>query len=313
MRKKMEFYKRRTGMITDSQTNAVYFSSLLPAKCPELNAHITEALRKRGVPFGYLSETRDIWCRDYMPIQVDKDHLVSYNYTPDYLKGHLRLQTDPEIVLQADASELFRHLPTNRKETVSFDGLCPILVMKLEVETTKIDLVIDGGNVVKCGDVVVMTEKVFAENKDKSRLEVERILRDAFRCDILFLPWDREEYLGHSDGIIHYAGDGRVLLTNYDDFSPYFFRRFRKYLESRFEVVPLRYKVKRKHARSWAYINFLQVGNLVLIPQLGIEEDRQALEQIGAALPGCELLGIPALEAVRKGGALNCISWNIQK
>jgi agmatine/peptidylarginine deiminase len=185
--------------------------------------------------------------------------------------------------------------------------------MKLKVETTKIDLVIDGGNVVKCGDVVVMTEKVFAENKDKSRLEVERILRDAFRCDILFLPWDREEYLGHSDGIIHYAGDGRVLLTNYDDFSPYFFRRFRKYLESRFEVVPLRYKVKRKHARSWAYINFLQVGNLVLIPQLGIEEDRQALEQIGAALPGCELLGIPALEAVRKGGALNCISWNIQK
>jgi agmatine deiminase len=116
MRKKMEFYKRRTGMITDSQTNAVYFSSLLPAKCPELNAHITEALRKRGVPFGYLSETRDIWCRDYMPIQVDKDHLVSYNYTPDYLKGHLRLQTDPEIVLQADANELFRHLPTSRKE-----------------------------------------------------------------------------------------------------------------------------------------------------------------------------------------------------
>lgn len=96
-----------------------------------------------------------------------------------------------------------------------------------------------GSIVVKCGDAVVMTEKVFVENRDKSRLEVERILRDAFRCEILFLPWDREEYLGHSDGIVHYAGDGRVLLTNYDDFSPYFYRRFRKALEARFKVIPL--------------------------------------------------------------------------
>jgi agmatine/peptidylarginine deiminase len=73
----------------------------------------------------------------------------------------------------------------------------------------------------------------------------------------------------------------------------------------------LKYETKRLHARSWAYINFLQVGSLVLVPQLGIPEDEQALEQIGIALPGCKVVGIPALEAVRRGGALNCISWNI--
>ena len=27
-------------------------------------------------------------------------------------------------------------------------------------------------------------------------------------------------------------------------------------------------------------------------------------------MPDCEVLGIPALEAVRRGGGLNCISWN---
>jgi agmatine/peptidylarginine deiminase len=127
----------------------------------------------------------------------------------------------------------------------------------------------------------------------------------------LFLPWDRNEYFGHSDGIIHYAGNGKILLTNYDDISVYFYRRFRKALETRFDVIPLKYNVKRKHARSWAYINFLQIGKLVLVPQLGIDEDGQALEQIGNAMPDCEVVGIPALEAVRKGGALNCISWNV--
>ena len=301
-------------MVTDSFTNIVYFSSLLPEKCPILNAHITEELQKWGIAYGYLTGTKDIWCRDYMPVQIAKNRLVSYNYTPDYLqdKRHLRLQTNPVEVLQNEANDLLQILPTSTKKEMAFDGLRPVHVMKQVIKTIKTNLVIDGGNVMKCDDVIVMTDKVFVENKDKSRLEVERILRDAFLCNILFLPWDRQEYLGHSDGIVHYAGNGKVLLTNYDDFSSYFYRRFRKVLEARCEVIPLRYKTKRKHARSWAYINYLQVGSLVFVPQLGLEEDEQAIEQISNALPGCEVIGIPALEAVRKGGALNCISWNIQ-
>lgn len=175
-----------------------------------------------------------------------------------------------------------------------------------------IDLIIDGGNVVKCGDTIVMTEKAFVENKKKSRSEVEHMLREAFQCDITFLPWDRKERFGHSDGVVHFAGNDKILLTNYDDCSPYYYLRFRKVLEKHFEVIPLRYHAKRRHARSWAYINFLQVGKLILVPQLGLEEDVQALEQIANACPDCEVLGIPAIEAVRCGGALNCVSWNIK-
>lgn len=279
-------------MITDNQTTTVFFSSLLPKKCPILNQHIAEALEAHEIPYAYLSETKDIWCRDFMPIQIEEDRFVFYKYTPNYLqdKAGLRLQTDTKKVLHAGENHL-EHLLQN---------------------IVTIDLVMDGGNVVKCGDTVVMTEKVLFENKDKFRAEVERILKEAFQSDILFLPWDREETFGHSDGIVHYAGDGRILLTNYDDISPYYYNRFRKALEKHFEVIPLKYVTKRQHARSWAYINFLQVGKLVLVPQLGLEEDKQALEQIARALPDCKLVGIPALEAVRRGGALNCISWNVK-
>ena len=278
-------------MTTDNLTNTVYFSDLLPKKCPILNQHIVEALETNKIRYVYLSETKDIWCRDFMPIQIEEGHFVFYKYTPDYLQTpyYRRIQTNPEKVFQA---------PQNRLEQVTRNAIT-------------IDLVIDGGNVVKCGETIVMTEKVFAENKDKTRTEVERILKDAFRCDILFLPWDRKETFGHSDGIVHYAGDGKILLTNYDDSSLYYFRRFRKALEKHFEVIPLKYTAKRRHARSWAYINFLQIGKLVLVPQLGLEEDEQALEQIGKVLPDSEVAGIPSLEAVRRGGGLNCISWNV--
>ena len=279
-------------MITDDFTNTIYFSSLLPEKCPILNANITESLQQYGISYAYLSGTKDIWCRDFMPVQIEENRFVFYKYTPNYLqdKRWLRFQTDPVAVFNNEANKLQSYLD----------------------KSIAIDMIMDGGNVVKCGDTIVMTEKVFAENKDKTRSEVEIILREAFQCDILFLPWDKEEIYGHSDGVVHYAGNNKVLLTNYDDTSLFYYSRFRKALEKRFEVISLQYYAKRKHARSWAYINFLQVGNLVLVPQLGLEEDKQALEQIGNALPDCEMVGIPALEAVRKGGALNCISWNIK-
>lgn len=278
-------------MLTDPLTNTVFFSSLLPEKCPSLNNHIVDALQKHGVPYAYLSGTKDIWCRDFMPIQVGVNRFVFFKYAPDYLqdKAGLRIQTNTEDVFQSEENQL----------------------QSFKQKSIAIDLVLDGGNVVKCDNVIVMTDKVFVENKDMSPTEVERILKDAFQCDILFLPWDGD-MCGHSDGIVHYIGNNRILITNYKDFSRYYYYRYLKILEKNFEVIPLKYKTQRLHARSWAYINFLQIGNLVLVPQLGLEEDHQAIDQITKALPDCKIIGIPTSEAVRRGGALNCISWNIK-
>ena len=279
-------------MITDRFTNTVYFSSLLPEKCPILNTHLVDALQKHGVPYAYLSGTKDIWCRDFMSIQINENHFVFYKYTPDYLQDEigLRIQTNPEDVFQTESNNLRHLLP----------------------QSSTIDLVLDGGNVVKCGNKIVMTDKVFVENKNKTPQEVRCLFEEAFRCEIVFLPWDEHEDYGHCDGIIHYLDDNRVMMTNYDDFDKTFAQDFLRILEKHFDVITLKYNLNRKHERSWSYINFLQVGNLILVPQLGIPEDEQALEQISKALPNCKVVGIPALEAVRRGGALNCISWNIK-
>ena len=275
-------------MLTDSQTNTVFFSDLLPKKCPILYESIRKILYNNNIDHGVLKNTKDIWCRDYMPIQAEDNHFVFYKYHPDYLleKTYLR-RTITDV---------------NRIENID--------CLRQE-KVTSLDLVLDGGNIVKCDDKIIMTEKVFAENKDKKRNEVIRLLEEAFQCNIIFLPWDRNESFGHSDGIVHFIGNNQVLMTNYGDFDPVMGRRFINILRKHVEVIPLNYNVKRQHLRSWAYINYLQVGNLVLVPQLGIPEDEQALQQIAAALPQCKVFGVPALEAVRRGGALNCVSWNI--
>ena len=275
-------------MTIDSHTDTVFFSDRLPDRCPELYKSIIAVLDESNIEHRLLQNTKDIWCRDYMPIQANGKRFVFYKYYPDYL-----------------------NTPYYRR-TITDVSAIPYIDSLRNEETCNLDLILDGGNVVKCLDKVIMTEKVFFENKDKSRKAIRQMLEEAFQCDIVFLPWDKNEIFGHSDGIVHYIGDNRVLMTNYADFDANMAKVYIKAMENYVEVIPLSYKVKRKHARSWAYINYLKVGGLVIVPQLGIPEDEQALQQIAEVMPKSKVVGVPALEAVRNGGALNCISWNVQ-
>lgn len=274
-------------MVIDSQTNKVYFSSLLPETCPKLWSELQKVLRDNHVDTALLTCTNDIWCRDFMPIQIAPDEMVFYEYNPDYLQKTKKYITSTKML----ANMFLRVMP---KVTIMY-----------------LDLIIDGGNVVKCGDTIVMTEKVFHENSKYSREGIEEYLRYAFDCDIMFLPWDKSEKYGHSDGIIHYLGDNKVLLTNYDDFDSDYYHQFKTILEQKFEVIPLHYPVTNKHKDNWCYVNYLQIGNLVIVPQLGIPEDEMAIEQIQKVLPDAKVVGVSATEAVKDGGALNCLSWNI--
>jgi agmatine deiminase len=122
-------------MITDAQTNFVYFSELLNSR-PEFKAfstQLTNILDKHKISYGFLPKTNDIWCRDYMPIQISEKKFIEYRYDPDYLqsKKERSNKTYPDIVCDA-----------------------------LQLKTIKTGLILDGGNVVKSSDKVILTDKV---------------------------------------------------------------------------------------------------------------------------------------------------------
>ena len=64
---------------------------------------------------------------------------------------------------------------------------------------------------------------------------------------------------------------------------------------------------------NWAYINYLRVGNKIIVPTFGIPEDKQALKYIRAANPECIVRGFRMRNIARNGGAIHCITWNINK
>lgn len=270
-------------MIPDYGCNAVYFSKWLKKDYPDIFKGLVRILNKHNVAYDIIPNTKDVWCRDYMPLQLDKKRYLCYEYKPDYLMKNA----------------------SNRKYITDSLNVCRD--MQLNIKETP--LIMDGGNVVKVGNKAIMTEKVFVENPSIDEDTLKKQLEKQMECEVVFIPWDRNEKYGHSDGIIKPISDNTILMTNYYDFDREYTNEVVKRLSSKFEIETLSYKVRKTAPESWAYINFLTVGKLIVLPALGIEEDEQALSQIKRYYPECLVEQLNISDLVKDGGGLNCVSW----
>ena len=272
-------------MICDYQTNKVYLAEGIKGY-PKVAENLMNALYKEGIDTEFLPYSKSmkhVWARDYMPIQIEEGRFVKYVYRPDYLKDYKD------------------YIP-------NYAGM----IRNLGLTCKPTSLVIDGGNVVKCGDAVIMTDKVLKENPAYDAHGLRHRLEELFEAEVVFIPWDRYEMFGHADGMVRYIGGRQVLLNNYVDFDRNLRERILKTLDGHFDVNELHYDTPRPSRYSWAYLNFLQVNGRIFVPGLGIEEDRMAVEQIQAFYPDHKVVLVPdCLELVRDGGALNCVTWNI--
>lgn len=270
-------------MIPDYGCNAVYFSEWLKKDYSDIYKGLVRILNKHNVAYDIIPNTKDVWCRDYMPLQLDKERYLCYEYKPDYLMNSAR----------------------NRKYITDSLNVC----RGMQLNIKKTPLIMDGGNVVKVGNKAIMTEKVFVENPSMDEDMLKKQLEKQMECEVVFIPWDRNEKYGHSDGIIKPISDNTILMTNYHDFDREYTNEVVKRLSCKFEIETLFYKVRKTAPESWAYINFLTVGKLIVLPALGKEEDEQALSQIKRYYPECLVEQLNISDLVKDGGGLNCVSW----
>lgn len=282
-------------MITDFETNIVYFSDLLRTKdeFTDICVNICGILDRHGKKYDFLKGTKDIWARDYMPIQISDEKFIEYRYDPDYLqaKKYRRIKSYPDIICE-----------------------------KNNISTQKTDLIIDGGNVIKSNDSVIMTDKVISENKENyGRDIIVDKLKELFETDkIALIPWDIEndEY-GHADGMIRFIDNQNVLLQGYFD---KYKEKFKNHLYGELDRIGLKWKMMEFHLnvedeRNWAYMNFLQTKDLILLPKFGIDEDIQAFEQIENYFTDYKgrIAQVDMTDIVKFGGALNCITWTTKE
>ena len=282
-------------MITDKETNTIYFSEKLKEQFPETATQITNTLHSMGVDPIFLSGTKDIWARDYMPVQVKEHKFIQYTFYPDYLLKYEDLKSNPE-------------------------SICTDLKLK----TVRSDIILDGGNVVKSDNCVIMTDKIVLENRLKySREQLLSGLKELFEVDkVVLIPWDRGERYGHADGMVRFIDNETFLIQGYyktrkDLFEDGFIENLLDSLKEnhlKYEFLNIDYPEKINV--KFAYLNYLQTIDIILLPSVGIEEDDERLEaEIKKYFPGYKdrIRKIKMNSIINKGGALNCISWTVKE
>ena len=115
--------------IKTKRPNNVYVSGILKEKFPHAAEELFSVLRKHKVTVKELNNTKDIWCRDYMPVQNSMGELIQFKYNPSYLRGKKEWEESRSDV----------------REVCSSNGITPIFS----------DINIDGGNVILCEDKAV--------------------------------------------------------------------------------------------------------------------------------------------------------------
>ena len=272
-------------MITDFDTNKVYLAKgMISEKYVDATGYLLGTLHNQKVHWEFLPLTASpfhIWTRDYMPVQISRDKFVRFNYSPDYLKDSPEYKPDTSTILST-----------------------------LSLQVIDSDIIIDGGNVISCGDKVIMTDKILRENPHYERNVLIDTLSHLLEAEIVLIPEDYYDEYGHADGMVRYIGKGRVLINNYCDFDKTLRKKLLASLSPHLDIIELHYGAYTD--KSWAYINFLHVGQHILIPMMDDKLGEMAFRQIADAFPQCKCHPVYHCESiVREGGALNCSTWNI--
>ncbi len=274
----------------------VYMSALLTSKYPATCKSLTDILDKHSIAYKFLEGTKDIWCRDYMPVQNTEGQLIQFKYDPSYLKGN------PEF--EASRSDV-RHVD-------EVNGIMP----------TFSNINLDGGNVVLHGKKAIITDRVFDENKDLSRDEIRKQLAELLKAQIIVIPALAKSYdfTGHADGMIRFVDENTVIGNELSDDSP----TFQKNMERAMRLANLTYiefpyfnyeiKGNTDHAIG-VYLNYLEVGDLIVMPVFGVpgNRDAEALAKLKEVFPNKTIETIDYNDVALSGGILNCTTWVIRQ
>ena len=269
----------------------VYMSELLKTKYPQTCDSLTQILERNGVRYVFLKGTKDIWCRDYMPVQIESGKLIQFKYNPSYLRGKKEWEES-----RSDVKEVCRINNINAQDS---------------------DINLDGGNVLICDGRAIISDRIFSENPNKSREELVRELSKLLECEIIIIPALKskdEDLTGHVDGMVRFVNRNTIIGNRLSDEYQYIQKGLQKIIEQyglKYIDVPF-FEVKdREHPLNAVgiYVNYLEVNNLIVLPVFGREEDEQVISILKEIFPNKVIETINYNEVAQEGGLLNCTTW----
>ncbi|MBO7495149.1 MAG: agmatine deiminase family protein [Salinivirgaceae bacterium] len=279
----------------DNEGQTVYMSELLISRYPETCKNLIKILEKHHINYSFIKGTKDIWCRDYMPVQTESGKLIQFTYNPSYLKGKKEWEES-----RSDVKEICE---------------------KNNIVATESDINLDGGNVLICDGRAIISDRLYSENPDKTRDELRKELAILLECEIIVIPSLNKtvDFTGHADGMVRFVDRNTVLGIKYDDkYKKDWWKNTQKVLDtyniSFIEVPFFEDETEEEHPESaiGVYVNYLEVNDLIVVPVFGRAEDAQAIEIIQKAFPNKQIETINYNDVAKEGGLLSCTTWVVK-
>ncbi len=279
-------------MITDSQTNFVYLADSLYKTYPKFANDLFLKLKENEIMFDFLPGTKDVWAVDYMPIQVSEHKFVRFSYRPDYLTSTKKWA----------------------KTISDVDSIC----QTIGINTVKSEIILDGGNISKWENKILMTTKVFFENKGIPELQLIEELKNILEInEIIFVPVEKDDWLGHADGMARFLDSETVLINEFDrsDLNNYIdILTALNNAKLNWKTIPFTSLSNvNPNDASGLYLNYLELENHLVLPIFEQKEDQQAIAVIEKLFPTKKIIPIFGNEPAKDTGIINCLTWNIRK
>lgn len=268
----------------------LYLSSLLqtnPTYKPAAN-RLFAALYSVGVKYQLIDGTRDIWLRDFMPVQIRDGSFVSFRYEPSYLENEPELQTN----FKRDLSSQF-----------SFS-------------ITYSDINLDGGNVVfsPSKEKAIISDRILTENHNYTQAELIKILEQQLKAQVILIPSlkKKNDMTGHADGMVRFV-DENTVIGNCIPSKNGLERRIQLVLQGYgIDVIDFPYFSSSHDSAIGCYLNFLETERYIFLPVFGNELDGKAIASAKGIFTKM-IVPININEIAKEGGVLNCISWETKQ
>lgn len=291
-------------MFFDNETNTVGIVGAL-RRYPDFLRTIIAKCQKFGISIFLITKTENIWCRDYMPIQVN-DGFVKFNY-----KGY-------------EKNNPYLNFPQLKVSPSCYDFLGNLHDSKI---------IIDGGNCQRIANKAFISEIIFTHNFRLRKVYLIKKLEKLLDAEIIMIPVEPNDDLGHADGILRPIDNRTVFINDYAVMKDDKWRRYSDKLRTKLlrakvnsilfpyaynkqlKMTEPEFRAKYPQADNFNpaigyYINFLQVGQLILVPKFGFPEDSDAVALCKKYYPLCTVEQIPCEDIAMEGGLINCTTMN---
>lgn len=224
----------------------------------------------------------DIWMRDFMPMPTDGE-LLLFTYLPDY-------QTENES--KKSQEYVRKKYPQLKANPIKLDG---------------------GHLVFNSQGVGFLTDYVIRLNQiPKAELE-QKIKQATGLKKIIWLPWNKEDITGHTDGLLQFLTDDVLLINQDTDFDMH--RQIIQKECPNIEIVPIpcRYDTrKRKNFPSCCgiYSNFVQAQGAIFIPAYNTDLDNIVLK-LFQSLTDKPVISVRIEQTAINGGSLHCLTRTV--